>query len=304
MQLIKPESHDHWLQLKAEDISSTESSALFGINPWITKFELWHRKKNKEIVTIEETQRMKWGTRLESAIAKGIAEDHGWSVEPFKDYARIEGERIGASFDFKILPNGPSDLPGLLEIKNVDGLQFKEKWVIEDGEVVEAPPHIELQAQHQLMVTGFDKLYIGALVGGNTVAVIPRKPQEAIISQLKTKIKEFWDSIDANEPPAPDFIRDADFLADLYASAEPGKILDANDNEQIRTLVMKYKQFADYEKDIGKKKQAAKAELLTLIGEAEKVTAADFTISAGVVGPTQVAYERKGYRNFRVYVKK
>ena len=42
-----------------------------------------------------------------------------------------------------------------------------------------------------------------------------------------------------------------------------------------------------------------KAELLQIIGEAEKVISDVGTVSAGIVGPATVSYERKPYRNFR-----
>lgn len=305
MKLIKPDSHEHWLQLKSEDISSTESSALFGINPWITKFELWHRKKNKEIVTIQENERMRWGTRLEKAIAYGIAEDREWTIEPFKDYARIDGERIGSSFDFAIVdPHDEMRILSLLEIKNVDSLQFKDKWIIEDGKVIEAPPHIELQAQHQLMVTGLDEMYIGALIGGNSVAVIHRKRSQQIVASLKKEIAKFWQSIDENKPPEPDFIKDAEFISELYSIAEPGKTMDAHADQQIKSLVDEYNKCATLIRETEKKKSAAKAKILTLIGDHERVTSDDYTISASMVGPAQVSYERAGFRRFGIYMKK
>lgn len=316
MKAITPDNHEHWLKLRSEDVTSTECSSLFGLSPYMTEFELWHRKKNQEIVTLEETERMRWGNRLEAAIANGIAEDQSWTVKPFKDYARNEELRAGSSFDFIILSDEITSkkdglthikdcLPiGLLEIKNVDALQFKEKWVIEDGQVVEAPPHIEIQVQHQLMITGFQVAYIGALVGGNSVGLIRRTPQENIISQIKSKITKFWDSIENNQPPAPDFERDADFISSLYDNAEPGKTMDVCKDEEMMDLVAKYKDATAMEKAAATAKQAAKAQILTKIGDAEKIFGDSFTISAGVVGPAQVAYERKGYRNFRVHFKK
>lgn len=302
-EIITPEDHDHWLRLRIEDVTSTETSCLFGFNPYQTHYELWHRKKNQEIVKLEENERMKWGNRLESAIGHGIAEDHGWNIMPFKDYGRVPGLRAGSSFDFKIFDHEQNH-EGLLEIKNVDALQIKEKWIIEEGKVVEAPPHIEIQVQHQLMMTGLPVAYIGALVGGNSVQLLKRTPQPEIIKKIKMKIENFWYTIDQNIEPKPDFIQDADFIIALNQIAEPGKVMDATGDEVIESLVNQYKDASDQEKTFGNLKKATKAQILELIGDHEKVVAPGFSISAGVVGPAEVAYTRDGYRNFRVYKRK
>ena len=200
---------EKWLKLRSQDITSTEAAALFGLSPYMTVFELWHLKKSGDIVSIEENERMKWGSRLEATIAEGIAEDNGWQVSPFKEYMRLTDLKMGSSFDYKIEDNG------ILEIKNVDSLVFNNKWIVDEA-ITEAPAHIELQVQHQLAVSDLEYAYIGALVGGNTVHLIKRTRSEKIITNLKNKVEEFWNSIEANKPPAPDFEKDASFIACLY----------------------------------------------------------------------------------------
>lgn len=299
IKIITPDNHEHWLDLRTKDVTSSEVAALFGLSPYMTEFELWHRKKDGYVVELGENDRLKWGNRLESAIAHGIADDMNWSVQPMKHYARDPELRMGSSFDFEILqPAG-----GLLEIKNVDALQFKEKWDT-DEEINEAPPHIELQVQHQFAVSGKSYGYIGALIGGNTVHLIRREPNDKIIKKIRAKIKQFWESIDRGEEPNPDFVKDADFIASLYKYAEPDSVLDATYDPAIETLAHRYLEAGEEVKAAQANKDAAKAELLTMIGPVEKVLGEGFSISAGMVGPAKVAYERKGYRTFRVYKKK
>ena len=48
-----------------------------------------------------------------------------------------------------------------------------------------------------------------------------------------------------------------------------------------------------------KNKDAIKAEILTIIGDAEKATGDGFTISAGVVSEADIAYHRNAYRTFK-----
>lgn len=292
---IKPESEEHWLKLRTEDVTSTEVSALFGLSPYLTEFELWHRKKEKNIVKIDENDRMKWGKRLEPVIAEGIAADHGWSIQIMKSYVRDEDLKMGSSFDYFIGDDG------ILEIKNVDNLVYKSGWSI-DGDDVEAPHHIELQVQHQLALTGRKYALIGALIGGNQVTLIRREPDAEIMQSIKERIFRFWQSIEKNTPPKPNFEKDHDFIKKLYAYSEPGKVIEAND--RIIDLAQKYYKFSEQIKVAETQKDGIKAELLTLIGDSEKVKAETFSISAGIIGESQISYTRKPYRDFRINFKK
>lgn len=296
MKIFYPENKDEWLKLRSEDLTSTEVPALFGLSPYSTEFELWHRKKNDFIGEFEVNERMKWGNRLEPVVAEGIAEDQGWSIRPMKEYIRIESDKIGSSFDYAIGDDG------ILEIKNVDGLAFKKGWIIEGGEVIEAPPHIEIQVQHQLLVSGRKYAYIGAFVGGNSVAIIKREPSDKIQRNILYKAAKFWESIRENKQPIINFERDADFIKELYSHAEPGKIIDGTD--RLKELASEYKKASDEASQANKKRDAIKAEILTIIDAAEKVIGDGYTISAGIVGESKVEFTRKAYRNFRVFNKK
>lgn len=300
---ITPKDKEHWLKLRMEDITSTESPALFGISPYMTLFELWHTKKNKGLSSIGENERMQWGTRLQKSIAGGIGEDNGWNVVPFEAYVRIPDLRIGSSFDYRfLLPGVDDDMSCILEIKNVDSLAFKEGWMI-DGDNVEAPPHIELQVQHQLLVSGYETAYIGALVGGNRVVLIKRGVDEQIHESIKSKVAAFWKSIEENKEPEPDFKRDAEFIAKLYNKADKDSVTYAD--QDVSDLAMLYKHAADAGKVADQQKKEYKAKILTKIGKASKVMSDQFTITASEIAPTHVeAFDKKGYRDFKIFFKK
>lgn len=306
-EIIHPASEQHWLELRTKDITSTEISALFGISPYVTEFEIWHRHHDNLAVEFQENERMKWGPRLQDSIAAGIAEDNGWLVRRMDEYIRLPELRLGASFDFSIeqgrMTANMPDYLGLLEIKNIDSLQLRDKWII-DGENIEAPPHIELQVQHQLLVSGRQFAYIGALVGGNRVILIRREPSPEIHEAIKQKSAAVWKSIDEGIEPKPDFSRDADFVSKLYGYAEPNKILDAKDNRELEGLMRIYQDATEDEKAAAIKKSSAKAEILTLIGDAEKVLGDGWSISAGLIGEVEMKFTRKAYRNFKPYFKK
>lgn len=293
-----------WLNLRAKDITSTEVSALFGLSPYLSHFELWHRKSTNTTVSIEETERMKWGTRLEAAIAQGAADEYGWEIKPFKQYLSLPQLRIGSSFDFKV--TSPS--PAILEIKNVDTSVFHRHW-LEDGERIEAPQHIELQVQHQLEVADMEQAYIVALVGGNTMKLIHRMRDREVGAAIRQKVAAFWDSIAKNTPPQPDYRTDAEFiLRRLYGNAQEGKVVEAG--PQIDELLQKYYRLNQEIGELEDIQKGVKAQIVSNIGDASKVLVPSGTLSCGnskaspgtLVTPDMVGTyigARSGYRLFR-----
>jgi putative phage-type endonuclease len=299
IEVIHPRDEKHWLELRKQDVTSTETAALFGISPYMTHFELYHRKHDNLDVEFEPNERVKWGTRLQDSIANGIAEDQNWHIRRMDEYIHDTDLRMGASFDFEFSIDSLGK--GILEIKNVDSLAFRDGWIV-DGDNVEAPPHIEIQVQQQLALSGFKVAYIGALIGGNRVVLIRREPDISVIGAIKKRIKEFWESVESNNPPRPDFARDSDFIASLYSYAEPNKVFNAT--ERVSVLAQQYRSAAQDAKAAEEKKDAIKAEILTLIGEASKVVGEWGLISCGLIGPCHMEYERKGYRQFKPTFKK
>lgn len=318
MTVIIPSDRQHWLELRTQVVTSTEVSALFGESPYLTAFELWHRKKEGATGEIYEHERIRWGRRLEPAIAAGVAEECGVDIRHIEHFVTHDDVRMGASFDFEIIGTmvGHEDVkdrrlldmyeefgPGILEIKNVDWLVWKNTWV--SGDVPEAPAHIEIQLQAQMECMDREWGAIAALVGGNDYYLIIRRRDRAVGAALRKKVAEFWASIEAGNPPPPVMPQDAAFIVKLYHYAEPGKLLDARGDAEIASLCEEYAAAGKDEKSAKDRKDSARARLLERIGDAEKVMVDGYSVSAGMVGPAWVeAYERAGYRGFRVTAKK
>jgi predicted phage-related endonuclease len=283
-----------WLKLRTVDVTSTEVAALYNLSPYTTHLELWHRKKNAVISEGIDSERTRWGLRLQDAIAKGIAADQGWVISPLAEYMRVPEMRVGCSFDYSIGDEG------ILEIKNVDGLVYKNEWFEDDG--LEAPPHIELQLQMQFLVSGRKFGYVGALVGGNRIILIRREPVPDVINSIKAKVAAFWESIAQDVQPRPQFPEDIKFISRLYGSSTPGKAIQSD--PEIENLVVEYKAATDRAKKAEEQRDIVKSRLLMQIGDAEKVFGSNFSISAGVTNGGHIEYERKAFRNFRVNFKR
>ena len=311
-EIIVPSNQEHWLAMRKLDVTSTESACLFGESPYMTHFDLWHRKRSGVVPEFKTNERMSWGNRLESAIAHGIAEEQGWKIAPMKEYFRDSNLRMGSSFDFVITSLGE---PVHLEIKNVDYLAFRDGWLEHEDGSIEAPIHIELQVQHQMAVSGFKRAFIGAFIGGNRGVVIERLRDEDVIAAIKAKVADFWRTVDAGLEPEPVMPGDAAVIIRLNQYAKPGKVLDASSDDVLAELIERYKLAAAAEKNATEDKDVAKAEIFTHIGDAEKVLTSEFSVSCALQAetpPTLITANmvgtsyggRKGFRNLRINPRK
>lgn len=307
-----PKTRGDWLALRTTVITSTEMPALFGESPYNTEFGLWHAKRDAVIDDFEPNERMVWGTRLQDAIARGVGDDYGVKVRKLTAFATHESCRMGASFDFEIV--GLSDTcrdsvlrelyekhgPGVLEVKNVDGLVYKKDWP--EGE---APAHIEIQAQAQIESIDRNWSAICALVGGNRIELLIRMRDREVGAAMRAAVDRFWKSIADNKPPAPDFLLDADLIRKAYGLAEPGKLFDGRGNERVRELCRQYAEATAQQKTLKDTKDACAAELLTIIGSAEKALVDGYSISASMRAGYHVdAYDVDARRDFRITAKK
>lgn len=314
MTMHYPKSREQWLALRRGYVSSTEAAALFGMSPYSTAFELAAVKRSPELDTFEGNERTEWGVALQLAVAKKIAADYGVKVRAMNGYATIEEFKLGASFDYEII--GPNDAlaiadeslrhlytehgSGVLEIKTVDSLIYRNSWADD-----EPPAHIEIQVQTQLACCGKPWAAIGVLVGGNRLQLLVRGRDVEVGAAIAHKSTQFWALLASGKMPPVTLPEDADIIAKIYGYAEPGKVFDASEDEKITQLVREYVELSGAIAGAEKRKSALKGELLLTIKDAERVLVPGFSISTGVVAEAQIpAYTRKAYRNVRISAKK
>lgn len=312
IQTIEIENQNQWLTERAKDVTSTEVSALFGLSPYLTEFELFHQKRDAVVVKLEPNERMKWGNRLESAIAQGAAEDMGWNIAKLNVYMRDQAARIGSSFDFEIKSsvNGP----GILEVKNVDWVQYQKNWIDDGAGNIEAPEHIELQVQHQMEVAGYEWCAIVALVGGNEQKIVLRNRDRDIGKSIREKSGEFWNRVLQNQPPSADYTRDAEYIIkQLRRDSIEGLVAEAD--AELEDMIKQFEFVRKEASDLEKIKEQRRAEILDRIGHASKVITRFGSLSTGqvkgrsgtLITPEMVGTvigATEGYRSFRFYPKK
>lgn len=180
-------TEEAWLEERKRYLTSSDIPCLFGCG-YISEEELRHEKKKGQIQQFIKDERMDWGNALQDAIANEFARKNKWTIRKKTEFIVFPELRIGSSFDFSI------EETALLEIKNIDQFIYKKEWLT-NGFEIEASPYIEIQVQHQMLVSGLSVCYIGALVGGNKGVLLKREANPKIQNAILNKAEKFWRSL-------------------------------------------------------------------------------------------------------------
>jgi putative phage-type endonuclease len=253
MAMITVRDQIHWHEIRAQHIGGSEVSALFGLSPFTTRWQLWMEKSGKlPPEDLSDNKAIQAGTFLESGIANWAAHRWGMTIEKVTDYYTAHDcPGMGASLDFATDTGIP------VEIK---WSAYGDGWEY-DGEVItSAPENYILQVQHQMACTSAPYGWLIALLRNEPRRMkIPRN--DKIIDAIKAEVTAFWESVRAGQEPPVDFENDAEAVVRMLDFVP---ISDITLNEEHAHLFQTYLEMADLEKQAKAKKEKAKTEMLTL----------------------------------------
>lgn len=202
-----------WLAERRNHIGASDVAAILGVDPRRGALAVYASKVS-DAADPDETRWMKFGRRIEGAIADWYSEDTG---RPALDLGAFEIQRhpdapfLGATLDrmtggsdahpdpFGRAVVGAATTPhcGPLEAKAVAGFKAKE-WR-------EDPPlHYQVQLQAQLACTGASWGSLVALIGGIALAWRDLERDDAFLAVALPKLEAFWLRVQRREPPEAD----------------------------------------------------------------------------------------------------
>jgi putative phage-type endonuclease len=305
------ENKNDWLQKRTENLNSTDIATLFNLNKYKSYYQLWNEKKSLTSDSIKSTEKMEWGLLLERTIANRVASIQGWTVRKINQYFEASDLKIASSFDFMIMNKEKGN--GILEIKTTDAHVFRNLWQETENGII-MPDYIELQVQHQLLISKLKYAYIAVLIGGSRLEIIYRKRDDNVCNMILKQAENFWTSIENNQKPEPDYNLDADYICDnLYKKSTTDKKINAC--EKIEKLLNNYNDAKIVEVENTKLKKQYKAQILELISDAELVECDDYYINCGMTKENlgkkitedmvgSITGARKSYRQFKICKKK
>lgn len=201
-----------WLKERRKGIGGTDISAITGLNPYVSKTHVWQEKLG--LIEVPENEVMKWGKRLERAIADEYAEREGVQITQGQLITRErDGVKLMGTPDFLV-----NDKEKGLEVKTASA--YAKGWG--DGNA-DIPQHYFIQCQWYMMLLGYKRWDLAVLIGGNDYRVYRLEAHPNLQEILIQRGVDFWKTyVETQEMPPPD-------SSDDYTKAVSSKIENADD---------------------------------------------------------------------------
>lgn len=249
-----------------------------------TGYRLWHIKAgNIEADNLDDVERVQAGQHMEPAIAAWATEKWPeWSGVLRKVHRYIEHPALtgfGASRDYELHAAG---LPPV-EIKNVDGLVFRDEWQAEGDEITAPPLDITLQVQHQIAAAGSktDHGWIVACVGGNRLLRGRIAAHAPTIARIEEAVDAFWRSV--SDGVSPDDFADIETASELYLAGERTAPLDLDGDNRFPDLCARYRKLDRITKRASGLRDAVKAQIALKVKDATRAEGSGFRITYPIV---------------------
>lgn len=210
----QPKTETEWLRARLRGIGASESSAIVGMNPYMSNVDLWRIKTGrKQAEDISNKACVQYGHNAEGPIRELFALDYADTYEvsyggAFDMVRHPEYPWLFATLDGRLVEKA-TGRKGVLEIKTTDILRSmqKEKW--RDG----VPQNYYCQLLWQLLATGFDFAVLHAQLKYNYVDsrlgirserrtyLVERTEVAADLDYMETEGIKFWGYVERDECP-------------------------------------------------------------------------------------------------------
>lgn len=212
-----------WLSIRQSGIGSSDAAAAVGLHPYKSQLELWMDKTGRQFDDKEPsrgemlTSPLHWGQVLEPLVADHYARHTGHRVQRVNAILQhVEHPWMLANLDREIVGNEEVQI---LECKTA-GIYGAKLW--KDG----VPEYVQLQVMHQLAVTGQQAADVAVLLGGHELQIHRIERDEAMIEQLISLERQFWDYVEKDTPPPADGTDSADQALRALFPQDNGETLD------------------------------------------------------------------------------
>jgi predicted phage-related endonuclease len=280
------DGREAWLDIRRSFIGGSEAAILLNKSQWGSEYSLHMEKTGGAPSDFTDSTRMQWGRRLEYSIRDGIAEDMGYddssclyaeSTYMYKKGVAKMGSTPDAVFTHAskavIEALGHVEGPGVLEIKNVDGLIHNQKWT--DNE---PPLQYIIQLQHYMAVMGYEWGVLGALAGGNQPYVYFYRAHAATQMAIETSCVAFWENIASGKtPPIDSSTASESTIKRMHPRAVVDEVDLTSDNE-LPLICASYKTAKVEEKEIGEKIRGLRSKIMAKVGDAAQARANGFLL--------------------------
>lgn len=192
-----PADSPEWHQARRRGIGASEISAVVGLNPWTSAFQLWHVKKGNLPEPDASNPLFYWGHALEPLVAARFAELHPeYDVHNTGTHRHSDREWQFANLDRELI-DGNGWYP--LEIKTT---KYPDGWGRSGSD--EIPVHVRCQVMQQMDVFDAPYAWVAVLIGGSDYREYRIDFDEADAAALREAGAAFWASLQTDDEPPID----------------------------------------------------------------------------------------------------
>lgn len=222
-------SLDEWLEARRRGVGASDAPTVLGLTRH-SPLALYHEKKGLELPEERagRSKLLQFGLLMEP-VAAGLFElevptvrlghsRDNMMLAPYhierstvKPWLTCTVDRWGADHDIPMpeLSSGASPAAMIsaclvpVELKNVS------VWAAQDWlDLGEVPLAYQVQCQHQMAVTGADRAYIAAIIGGVDFKWARIERDNSFIAVLLEQLEAFWRRVEEDSPPPADGLED------------------------------------------------------------------------------------------------
>lgn len=193
-----PADSADWHAARRDGIGASEISAVVGLNPWTSAFQLWHEKKGNLPGADPDNPLFYWGHALEPLVAARFSELHpDLYIAHTGTHRHSEREWQFANLDRLVLTAGGRDVP--LEIKTT---KYPDGWGPSGTDQI--PVHVRCQVMQQMDVFDAPYAWVAVLIGGSDYREYRINFDEADATALREAGAAFWASLQTDDEPPID----------------------------------------------------------------------------------------------------
>ncbi len=297
-------THDEWLRARSGSpdnprIGSSDASAVLGVNPWKSEYQLWLEKTGElEPEDLSDNMAVRVGTEIEDVIARLAAEEMGWTIQNRHQVLQHEEhDWMTANVDREIIDH--PDGVGVLEVKNTS-VRLKDEWFGSEGSEI-VPARTIVQVHHQCAVKGYDHAWVAALIGSHDLQIRRVPIDDELIERIEREEQAFVQSVIDREPPDVDGSDAArehimDRFPDLTSRDEPRK-MEGEEAGEMAELIQRYDDAKEQKDEAEDELDAIKNRIMEVAGEDKKV-AVDVRGETRKVTQVHRVYERFDSKQF------
>jgi len=192
-------SMDEWRDGRSTTIGGSEASAILGLNPYLSPFELYSLKAGLvEPDNGAESEVLEWGSRLEQPIVEAYQDKTNRKIKRHGIHTfRSPNYPLSVSLDGEIEPIDDRG-PGVLEIKTT-GL-YSEKDLQES-----VPVEWQIQCNHAMAIMGWRWASLAIfIIHSRKFRYLDIERNDQFIEMLLRKELDFVKRIEDNNPPIVD----------------------------------------------------------------------------------------------------